>query len=83
MRGGLIVWDADSVAHLEDMIRATENEGGDTVPFVNGKRNTFRPAEPTHQWPMEEAKQMLYQAKATLAAHPMPRFSENREGEEP
>lgn len=82
MRGGLIIWNADNVRHLEDMIRQAKEEGSADVSFVNGPRSRFS-AKPTHTFSMQEAERLLHDARADLARSPMPVFGENREGEEP
>lgn len=82
MRGGLIIWNADNTRHLADMIRAAREEGLEKVPFVNGKRSRFH-AVPTHHFSFEEAERLLLDARAELAANPMPVYPENLEGQEP
>lgn len=79
MRGRPIIWDAAKLDRLEDAIR----ESTDGVVRIADVPRHVKVSEPTHEWPIEDARIIMYEARLALEANPMPQFGENREGKEP
>lgn len=79
-RGRLIIWTKLKLEALDVGIETAEAGNSDIVTWIEKEGPSHFIKGKLHTWSLTEALSRAEQVRAELAAHPMPKFDENREG---